>query len=189
MMPAALSAEPGAARLNIGCGEYRLSNAHGWVNLDEAQESQADLKFHVPPLPWPDNTLGEIYAGHFLEHLSQLDGRHFLAECYRVLVPGGQLGIVVPDTREVARRYLLGEPAPFQWPDGWHDLRDLDELCWAVLFSTLQPSQHQWAYDLTTLRRALERAGFEVLDEIDRYADPRLSTPQWYQCGLDARKP
>lgn len=177
----------GTLRLNLGCGDYPMV---GWINVDEEVHPGIDAVLSVPPLPWPDQSVQEIYCGHFLEHLGQQRGAELLAECCRVLVPGGTLGVVVPDFREVARRYVTGVDAPMEWPGStWHDLRDLDELCHYVLFSTCQPSHHFWAYDLVSLRRALERAGFEVTGEIDRYRDHRLSTPQWYQCGLDARKP
>jgi hypothetical protein len=176
----------GALRLNLGCGEYRLE---GFVNVDAMAFRGVDVVMTVPPLPWPDGSVSEIYCGHFLEHLERTAATELLGEAYRVLAPGGTIGIVVPDFREVARRYLNGGDAPFEWSDGMHDLTDLDELCHFILFSTCQPSHHFWAYDLTTLGLALERAGFALTREIDRFNDPRLSTPRWYQCGWQARKP
>jgi predicted SAM-dependent methyltransferase len=172
-------------RLNLGCGEYPLT---GFVNVDAEPYAGVDLVAQVPPLPWPDDSATEIWAGHFLEHLDRGRGAELLAEAYRILVPGGTLGVVVPDFREVARRYVQGEDAPFLWVDGMHDMRNLDELCHFVLFSDCQTSHHQWAYDLASLKRALERAGFIATREIDRFSDPRLSTPRWYQCGWEAVK-
>lgn len=174
-------------RLNIGCGDYRLA---GWINIDAADDSAADLKFSVPPLPWNDASVAEIYAGHFLEHLSRVEAAIFLDECWRVLVPGGKLGILVPDMREIMRRYVNNEPAPMEFPAGAHrDLRDLDDACEVVIFSTAQPSVHHWAYDDVTLARALRLAGFVVVGEFDRFRDPRVGVGAWYQIGLDAIKP
>lgn len=174
-------------RLNIGCGDFPL---RGWLNVDADSNSAADQVLTVPPLPWVAESVVEIFAGHFLEHLDRIDAEDFLSECWRVLVPGGTLGIVVPDMLEVARRYVTRELAPAEYPAGRRrDLRDLDELCDMILFSTAQPSHHQWAYDLHTLERALRRAHFDIIGPIDRHRDPRLGTGQWYQCGLDARKP
>jgi predicted SAM-dependent methyltransferase len=175
--------------VNCGCGFYKLN---GWVNIDERgyPDSLADLVVHVPPLPYADATVDEIYGGHFFEHLDQVEAADFLDECWRVLVPGGKLGLMVPDTREVMRRYILDEPAPVEFPAGHQrDLRDLDDCCAVIVFSTDQSSHHQWAYDQATLSRTLERAGFVVDGEFDRFSDPRLSTGQWYQFGLDAHKP
>jgi len=175
-----------ALKLNLGCGDYPLT---GFVNVDATAIRGVDAVISVPPLPWPDKSADEIYCGHFLEHLSFAQAGELLSECFRVLQPGGKIGVVVPDFHEVARRYLMEADAPFEWQYHVHDLTDLDELNHFILFSTCQPSHHLWAYDLSTLGRALERVGFEVTGEIDRFSDPRLSTPRWYQCGLEARKP
>jgi predicted SAM-dependent methyltransferase len=172
-------------RVNCGSGGYNLP---GWLNIDEREP--ADVVLRVPPLPFESDSITELYAGHFLEHLEQTEARQFLDECYRVLRSGGRLGIMVPDTREVFRRYILGEPAPMEFPAGvQRDLRDLDEACAALLFSTVQPSHHLWAYDAFTLSRALLGAGFEVLGEFDRWRDPRVAVGAWYQVGVDAMKP
>jgi len=175
-------------RLNVGSGDLPM-RLPGWINIDESPYLGVDLVRRVPPLPWPDGSVAEIFAGHFLEHLNRVDATDFLDECWRVLQHGGTLALVVPDMREVMRRYVMDEPAPMEWPAGHHrDLRDMDELCATVIFSTDQPSHHQWAYDNITLGRALEAASFEIMREIDRFNDPRLGTGQWYQVGLEARK-
>jgi len=162
----------------------------GWVNVDEAEYAGVDLVLRVPPLPWSSDSVSDIYAGHFLEHLDREVAGVFLRECYRVLQPGGRLGILVPDMAECFRRYVSGESATAEFPAGHHrDLRDLDELNEMIIFSTAQPSHHQWSYDVVTLRRALERAGLQVLGEFDRFRDPRVAVGAWYQFGLDAIKP
>jgi predicted SAM-dependent methyltransferase len=177
----------GTLKLNLGCGEYSLS---GFVNVDAFAYRNVDTVMSVPPVPWPDASVEEIYMGHFLEHLGEQEGGELLRECHRVLRSGGTLGVVVPDFFEICRRYIKNEFAPFAWSDGNHDLtNDVDGLCRYLIFSTIQPSHHKWMYDEDSLRRALERAGFVVTGEIDRLEDPRLSTPRWYQFGLDARKP
>lgn len=173
-----------ALRLNIGSGGFNLD---GWVNIDALPHVGADMVCAVPPLPYPDDAAEEIYAGHVLEHMPPDVADMFLAECRRVLAPGGRLGVVVPDTREIMRRYVLREPAVVEWPYGTlRDLRDLDQVCAMVLYSTEQESPHVWSYDLATLRRALTVAGLTVTGEIDRHRDPRIPVGAWYQCGLDA---
>ena len=176
-------------RLNVGCGGFPL---RGWINIDADPQSAAQdqYRMRVPPLPFADRSVAEVYAGHFFEHLNRRDAGDFLDECYRVLVPGGRLGLMVPDMREVMRRYVLAEPAPAEYPQGtYRDLRDLDELCDFLIFSTAQPSRHQWAYDGYTLSRALQRAGFQVIGEFDRFHDPRVAVGAWYQIGIDAVRP
>jgi predicted SAM-dependent methyltransferase len=175
-------------RLNIGSGDLPMRMA-GWLNVDEQPYAGVDRVLRVPPLPWEDESVTEIYAGHFLEHLERPEAADFLDECWRALVPGGRLGIMVPDTREVMRRYVFNEPAPMEFPAGSHrDLRDLDALCACIVFSTVQPSRHQWAYDRFTLTRVLRGAGFTDIREFDRFHDPRVAVGAWYQIGLEGIK-
>lgn len=174
-------------RLNVGCGDWPLLY---WTNLDADPNAIADIYQRVPPLPFADGALDEIFAGHVVEHMTQDDAKAFLLECFRCLVPGGRLGVVVPDTREIMSRWLRGDIDQIEYPsDVWHAVNDLDAVCALFLYSTVQGSRHQWSYDATTLQRALEQAGFVVQREIDRYRDPRLGTGQWFQCGWDAVKP
>lgn len=177
-------------RLNVGAGNWPLA---GFTNLDADATTEPDICAMVPPLPFPDESLDAIYCGHFLEHLDYETGQDFLRECHRCLIPGGQLGVVVPDTREVMTRWLrgdidhislMGDMGLTYWP-----IADLDAICSLFLYSTIQDSPHRHSYDLGTLQRALRSAGFRVVSEINRYTDPRISTGQWYQCGLDAVKP
>jgi predicted SAM-dependent methyltransferase len=176
-----------ARRLNIGCGQFPLLY---WINLDADPAAIADLHVRVPPIPFGDGELDEIYAGHFLEHLQPAEAKAFLAECFRCLVPGGRLGILVPDTHEIMTRWLRGDLDCVEYPVGtWHAVNDLDDVCGMFLFSPLQTSPHVWAYDLSTLGRLLTTCGFTLTNEIDRYRDPRIPVGAWYQCGLDCLKP
>ena len=144
----------------------------------------------VPPLPFGDESLTEIWACHMLEHLEPDQARDFLAECWRALRPGGALGLVVPDTREIMRRSALRIPTTVEYPQGnFLDVTDLDAVCELFLYSSLQPSGHRWSFDSESLRRLIERAGFQVVSEIDRWHDPRIPVGAWYQVGLQAVKP
>lgn len=173
-----------ARRLNVGCGRFPLL---GWTNLDASADALADIRCHVPPLPYADGGLDEIYAGHFLEHLTQKEADAFLDECHRCLSPGGKLGIVVPDTYTIMREYLSDNPEYVEYPRGQLlSTGDLDNVCALFLYSTIQDSPHQWSYDRHTLRRLLARHSFTVTGEINRLNDPRIPVGAWYQCGLDA---
>lgn len=181
-----MSAATRTVRLNLGCGEYLLP---GWVNIDADPNAPADLHLSVPPLPWPGGSVGEIFAGHVLEHLEPETADELLAECSRVLRPGGAIGVVVPDTRELVRRYLRGGDEHFELPAGaYHRITDLDELCRFFLFSTYQPSRHRWAYDAETLARALARAGFAEVGPLDPN-DPRIAVPVWWNLALGGVRP
>jgi predicted SAM-dependent methyltransferase len=79
-------------RLNIGCAEVKYP---GWMNIDILPD--ADVVVDVTRgLPWADKSVPYIYNERFVEHLSVEEARAFLAECRRVLLPGGVLRIATP---------------------------------------------------------------------------------------------
>ena len=188
----ALATKAGATtsrKLNVGCGDYPLP---GWANLDSSTERNAEIVADAMEYihGCEAGQYDEIYAGHFIEHLSQYDAKRFIGECARVLTPGGKLGIVVPDTHEIFRRYVTGAVDSLEMPHGvWWRIADLDTLNAWFIYSTVQDSHHQWCWDKETLARAMTDAGFIGLREIDRYRDPRLGSGRWYQCGLQGWKP
>lgn len=176
-----------AVRLNCGSGEWALP---GFTNIDSTAFDGVDLVATVPPIPCLDCSVDEVFACHFLEHLDQPTGAEFLRECYRVLKPGGQLGVVVPDTWRIMAEYVKHSAIGVEYPCGvLRAVDDLDEVCALFLYSTVQPSSHKWSYDGRTLQRAMILAGFVDFVEIDRFNDPRLGSGQWYQGGWQASKP
>jgi len=173
-------------RLNVGCGDWPLT---GFVNLDRRKGTKANIRADAGQLPFADETVDEVYAGHMLEHLEPAAADEFLSECRRTLKPVGRLGVLVPDMRAVFERYASGRSSPVEYPPGmWRDVTNLDDCCAWFIYSTLQESPHRWCYDLITLRRKLERNGFRCTTEINRWFDPRVILGAWYQCGWDAVK-
>lgn len=96
-------------KLNLGCGNKKLPESEGWVNVDIARASEPDFCFDIGDTDWPwDNeTVDEISASHVMEHLSG-DGFLFvMREAYRVMKPGALLTIEVPHPRS---DYFIGDP-------------------------------------------------------------------------------
>jgi len=175
-------------RLNIGAGDTPLQF---YTNLDCDLEKDPDILAQVPPLPFQDESLHEIWASHFLEHLDRKEAAEFLQECHRCLKPRGRLGLVVPDTRAIMKRWLAGDTTMMPMgPDGaWWPLDDLDAICHLFLYASIRgEDSHKWSYDQNTLAKAMTQSGFENLRQIDRFRDSRLSSPVWFQCGVDGFK-
>ena len=90
--------------LNLGCGSHFHLD---WTNLDFVSQSphvqQHDLR---KGLPEASDQFDMVYHSHVLEHFAPQQGQQFLAECYRVLKPGGVLRIAVPDLEQIAQLYL-----------------------------------------------------------------------------------
>lgn len=82
----ALIPHPQGLVLNIGAGNKQIP---GTQVLDWPQWNA-----ETDPIPHFDGTVDGIYAFHFLEHLHNPVA--FLADCQRVLKPGGVMNICVP---------------------------------------------------------------------------------------------
>ncbi|MBI2353852.1 MAG: methyltransferase domain-containing protein [Deltaproteobacteria bacterium] len=91
--------------VNLGCG----NNFHSdWLNFDFSSHhpdvSQVNLRSGIP---LPDNHADVVYHSHLLEHFTKDEAPQFIAECYRILKPGGLLRVAVPDLETIAKLYLL----------------------------------------------------------------------------------
>ena len=59
------------------------------------------------PIPLPDGSVARIHAEDFIEHITVANTQALLAECYRLLEPGGRMRIGVPDYRNPKDRHCL----------------------------------------------------------------------------------
>ena len=89
--------------LNLGCNDLPLE---GFINIDIDPSVNPDVVADSMELPYPDNSVDEIYAGHLLEHVTSPDKA--LKEWYRVLRPGGRITITVPDTQKALEMFNNG---------------------------------------------------------------------------------
>lgn len=83
--------------VNIGCGmDYRP----GWLNTDLSPTAKADLVHDIRSehLPVEDGEVDLVYASGVLEQILLNEHLIFaINECWRVLKPGGEFQIVVPN--------------------------------------------------------------------------------------------
>jgi len=95
---------PVSPMLNIGCG----STYHpDWINLDVAPSNPDVLTVDISKgLPFSSKFATVCYSSHVLEHLDKAGAKNLIAECFRVLKPGGVIRLAVPDLEVLARQYL-----------------------------------------------------------------------------------
>jgi predicted SAM-dependent methyltransferase len=104
-----------ASYLNIGCGAKFHPD---WVNVDKVSGSKQVQSCDVLlGLPFSNDRFEVIYHSHVLEHLPKDKAPAFVAECLRVLKPGGIMRVVVPDLENIAREYLKQLEANLAEPD------------------------------------------------------------------------
>jgi len=93
-----------ADKLHLGCGINLLPS---WLNADLVLTDSADLKLGnlvskifvmdaTKSFPFNHAQMDFVFCEDFLEHFSQLDGLGIIAECSRILKPGGIWRISTP---------------------------------------------------------------------------------------------
>jgi predicted SAM-dependent methyltransferase len=177
---------PPEPKLHLGCGRNLRP---GWINIDVFVPT-ADLTLDLrEPLPFPDASIATIYSEHFIEHIEEEDAVRLVAECVRVLRPGGLLSVGFPDAEEELQAYASNDREFFDYVR-WRipSLRDATK-CQIVNYDFRQRGEHRFIYDLETMTRILERAGFREIGP--RAFDPARDSEEreFETVYVDAVKP
>jgi SAM-dependent methyltransferase len=99
-------------KLDLGCGKNKVApdfiavdsldfpGVDLVLDLTAKESSVQNADFSVTHVykkwPWADNSVDEIHASHFMEHLKADERIHFINELYRVLKPGCSAKVIVP---------------------------------------------------------------------------------------------
>ena len=155
--------------VNIGAGGQ---GKPGWINVDIFEASGINCVYDCrKSLPFPDNSAKGIFSEHFFEHIDYVEEvPYFLAECYRVLKPGGIIRLIVPDLQKYLKAYC---------EEGWEELsriRPLDlerkDFYYNCKYNTKmelinfvfrQNYEHKYAYDYATIEFLLYKYGFSTV--------------------------
>ena len=83
-------------RLELGCGNKKHWRHDCNLRLDKIDFGQDIVWDLLNGIPLPDNFCSYIYTSHTFEHLPQDRIVDVMNECWRVLMPEGELWVVVP---------------------------------------------------------------------------------------------
>jgi len=106
-------------RLDLGCGKNKRNDGE-WIGVDSRQFTDKEGKelvdqvvdLTVFPWPWDDNSVDEVHASHFVEHLTAEQRVKFINELHRILKPGAKAAIITP---HYASNRAYGD-LTHQWP-------------------------------------------------------------------------
>lgn len=88
--------------LELGSGAKKGVN--GWTTVDL---HGADICYDLGKgIPLPEESVDRIYTSHMLEHIPYKNLVLFIRECYRVLKPGGELSVCVPNAGHYISAYV-----------------------------------------------------------------------------------
>jgi SAM-dependent methyltransferase len=144
-------------KLSLGAGRDRTP---GWVHVDSNPDLEPDVLAAVESLPmYADGSVAAIQANHLFEHLTFPQARAALREWRRVLRPGGELFLELPDLERCLR--LLGRHRD---PQGY-DLGTIGIFGYPPLVESEGATQiHKWGWTRATLAAELAAAGFEAVE-------------------------
>lgn len=152
-----------AIKLDLGAGE---APRPGYMAVDLRPLPHVKVVCDIRQIPYPDNSVDAINAGEVLEHFGRAEVEPLLKEWIRVLKPGGEFTVRVPDFGEICRRYAAGKASC--------GLANL----WAFGGQSHPLDFHKVGFDSVDLIIYLQRAGFvriERLSEIPNWEHhPRL---------------
>lgn len=139
----------GDLRLEVGPGD---APEPGFLHADIRPGPHVEYVTDAVSLPFPDGVFAHVYTRHCLEHLARWEGERFVAECCRILRPGGTIHIIVPNMAFHIEQLRRGErdhacAGFWGWQRHHHDL-------------------HKWGYWWDTLSELLVRAGFAQVENL-----------------------
>jgi SAM-dependent methyltransferase len=154
---ARLGARRDGVKLHLGCGPEKRP---GWINIDANASAAPDIVGSVEALPqFETASVDAIEACHLFEHLTYTQAKSALVEWARVLKPGGELLLELPDFEACVR--ILGKHRDERGFDlgligifGWPPAIDEEGV----------PQIHKWGWTRTSLAEALREAGFEQVE-------------------------
>lgn len=135
-------------KLNVGCGHDYLT---GYLNIDVSADSLADVIMEAHDLKIDNCAVDEIVAAQLIEHLGFFKGKYFLAECFRVLRPGGTLRLETPHLERSFEIFLAGDRSARE-----------SALTW-LYGAEGAHMQHRFCFPLELLRELAAEIGFELL--------------------------
>jgi len=146
-------------KLNLGCG---LDKREGYVNIDIREDVEPDMVIDLEKellQRFEDESVDEILAKDFLEHLSWRVVETFLRDCHRVLKHNGRIYIQTPDLEAIAKKVILNPNFKFGSLYGFKAVS-----YWVYGGQEYPENTHKSGFTMNSLKRLLEDIGFEVLE-------------------------
>jgi SAM-dependent methyltransferase len=177
--------------LHVGCGPPHPDSLHPQFRGPEWQEIRLDIDPAVKPdivasivdmSRVESESVDAIWSSHNLEHVYAHEVPLVLRGFFRVLRPGGQALITLPDLRQVAKLIAAGKLEDTAYVSPMGPIAPLD-IVYGHRESVRQGNEfmgHRTGFTAKTLTQKLRQAGFVDID---------VKAPRDFSLWASARKP
>ncbi len=141
-------------KINMGCGWRNFGPE--WVHIDGGNYDHLD-SHSITDLNYEDNTVDLIYASHVLEYFDREEVSKVLKEWYRVLKPGGELRVAVPDFEAMSSLYNRGLVG----------LEDIIGPLYGRMPMGDKTIYHKTTYDFNSLQKVLHELTYNNIERYD----------------------
>lgn len=143
-------------KLHIGCGKRDFGPE--WEHIDGAMYPH--IKGHsIVLMGYNSDSADVIYASHLLEYFDREEVKNILECWHRVLKPGGELVIAVPDFTAICKLYS----------DKEYELEQFLGLLYGKMQLNESAIYHKTVYDFKSLCKVLAEAGFVGMSEVNKH--------------------
>lgn len=141
-------------KLHIGCGKRDFGK--DWLHIDAADFPHVrNRDVHLKEAA--DNSADTIYSSHFIEYFDRQEVLELLQQWNRVLKPGGDLLMAVPDFEAIAKMYANKD----------YEIEAFLGPIYGQIEINGSKSYHKTAYDFKSLCRVLAQCGFKGMLRVD----------------------
>lgn len=140
--------------VDLGCGkvEWHFEGEGRPLRVDIREEAEPDFRADIRQLPFENDSFSVVFNSHVLEHFGRNEIDDVLDEWIRIIEPGGELRLVVPNIEWAAEKIKEGI---------------VDNTVLNVLYGQQSYAEnfHKCGFTPKTLRKMLEKRGLKYLEE------------------------
>ena len=138
-------------KLNLGSGS---KSNNGWIGVDIKEPADIVFDLREKRWLWEDDSIDAIASTHFFQELRWTEVMSSFRECHRILKPGGEMDVCVPDFQKMVDAYIKKSKNLFIAGQISFNAQWMWQLQWKGSYQSL--------YNEALLREKLEEVGFKT---------------------------
>lgn len=144
-------------KLELGAGCNRGIN--GWTYIDNNEKCNLVMNLKNS-IPFPDNSVSEIYSSHFLEHFTYPELIRLFEECLRILKPKGIFKAAVPNARLYLEAYSAANKSIAEFFFRYKPAYNFNSKIDYVNYIAYMDGHHHYMFDEENILIILQKIGF-----------------------------